>query len=116
MICLCVLLHSCVLFMHLLLTHLLYFNWLSSVQAIDSRDALAKFIYGSLFDWIVEQINKSLEVGKQCTGRSINILDIYGFESFKVHNLCLFVSDCKVLSMVMFSCSNCRKIALNNFV
>ncbi|XP_006464677.1 myosin-2 isoform X2 [Citrus sinensis] len=52
-------------------------------QAIDSRDALAKFIYGSLFDWIVEQINKSLEVGKQCTGRSINILDIYGFESFK---------------------------------
>ncbi|KAH7544217.1 hypothetical protein JRO89_XS15G0130300 [Xanthoceras sorbifolium] len=52
-------------------------------QAIDSRDALAKFIYGSLFDWLVEQINKSLEVGKRCTGRSISILDIYGFESFK---------------------------------
>ncbi|KAJ4726231.1 myosin 2 [Melia azedarach] len=52
-------------------------------QAIDSRDALAKFIYESLFDWLVEQINKSLEVGNQCTGRSISILDIYGFESFK---------------------------------
>ncbi|XWS09926.1 hypothetical protein CRYUN_Cryun39dG0031900 [Craigia yunnanensis] len=52
-------------------------------QAIDTRDVLAKFIYASLFDWLVEQINKSLEVGKQRTGRSISILDIYGFESFK---------------------------------
>ncbi|KAK6229517.1 hypothetical protein SCA6_018468 [Theobroma cacao] len=52
-------------------------------EAIDTRDALAKFIYASLFDWLVEQISKSLEVGKQCTGRSISILDIYGFESFK---------------------------------
>ncbi|KAJ9153639.1 hypothetical protein P3X46_027059 [Hevea brasiliensis] len=52
-------------------------------QAIDRRDALAKFIYASLFDWLMDQINKSLEVGKMCTGRSINILDIYGFESFK---------------------------------
>ncbi|XP_010268832.1 PREDICTED: myosin-2 [Nelumbo nucifera] len=52
-------------------------------QSIDARDALAKFIYESLFDWLVEQINKSLEVGKCRTGRSINILDIYGFESFE---------------------------------
>ncbi|KAG6634503.1 myosin-2-like [Carya illinoinensis] len=52
-------------------------------QAIDTRDALAKFIYASMFDWLVEQINKSLEVGKRRTGRSISILDIYGFESFQ---------------------------------
>ncbi|GAB4849560.1 hypothetical protein Ancab_004354 [Ancistrocladus abbreviatus] len=52
-------------------------------QAIDTRDALAKFIYASLFDWLVEQINKSLEAGKRQTGRSISILDIYGFESFQ---------------------------------
>ncbi|KAL3850779.1 hypothetical protein ACJIZ3_012661 [Penstemon smallii] len=52
-------------------------------QAIDARDALAKFIYASLFDWLVEKINLSLAVGKQQTGRSISILDIYGFESFK---------------------------------
>ncbi|XLT37459.1 hypothetical protein HN873_068751, partial [Arachis hypogaea] len=51
-------------------------------QAIDARDALAKSIYSCLFDWIVEQINKSLAVGKRRTGRSISILDIYGFESF----------------------------------
>lgn len=52
-------------------------------QAIDTRDALAKSLYASLFEWLVEQINKSLDVGKRRTGRSISILDIYGFESFE---------------------------------
>ncbi|KAF7822772.1 myosin-2 isoform X1 [Senna tora] len=52
-------------------------------QATDTRDGLAKFIYASLFDWLIEQVNKSLAVGKRCTGRSISILDIYGFESFQ---------------------------------
>ena len=51
---------------------------------MDARDALAKSIYSCLFDWLVEQINKSLGVGKRRTGRSISILDIYGFESFDV--------------------------------
>ncbi|KAK2453781.1 myosin [Trifolium repens] len=55
---------------------------LTQSQAIDARDALAKSIYACLFDWLVEQINKSLAVGKRRTGRSISILDIYGFESF----------------------------------
>ncbi|KAL0886712.1 hypothetical protein Bca101_010695 [Brassica carinata] len=52
-------------------------------QATNMRDGIAKFIYASLFDWLVEQINIALEVGKSLTGRSISILDIYGFESFK---------------------------------
>ncbi|RVW93061.1 Myosin-2 [Vitis vinifera] len=52
-------------------------------QAIDARDAMAKFIYASLFDWIAVQINKSLEVGKRPTGRSISILDMYGFGTFQ---------------------------------
>jgi myosin V len=55
-----------------------------TTQASDARDALAKSIYACLFDWLVEQINKSLAVGKRQTGRSISILDIYGFESFNV--------------------------------
>ncbi|CAK9182307.1 unnamed protein product [Ilex paraguariensis] len=55
-------------------------------QAIDTRDALAKSIYSCLFDWLVEQINKSLAVGKRRTGRSISILDIYGFESFDTNS------------------------------
>ncbi|KAL0920474.1 hypothetical protein M5K25_009613 [Dendrobium thyrsiflorum] len=56
---------------------------LTLTQAIDTRDALAKSLYASLFEWLVEQINMSLEVGKRRTGRSISILDIYGFESFE---------------------------------
>ncbi|XP_017701265.2 myosin-1-like isoform X1 [Phoenix dactylifera] len=55
-------------------------------QAIDTRDALAKSIYASLFDWLVEQINKSFQMEKCHTGRSISILDIYGFESFHKNN------------------------------
>ncbi|WOH07497.1 hypothetical protein DCAR_0726927 [Daucus carota subsp. sativus] len=56
---------------------------LTHSQAIDTRDALAKSMYSCLFDWLVAQINKSLGVGKHRTGRSISILDIYGFESFE---------------------------------
>ncbi|KAG0602597.1 hypothetical protein M758_10G025900 [Ceratodon purpureus] len=56
---------------------------LTLAQATDSRDALAKAIYSNLFDWLVGRVNNSLEVGKRLTGRSISILDIYGFESFK---------------------------------
>ncbi|PAN14443.1 hypothetical protein PAHAL_2G410200 [Panicum hallii] len=55
---------------------------LTLTQAIDARDALAKSIYAHLFDWIVDQINHSLGTGRQCTWRSISILDIYGFECF----------------------------------
>ncbi|KAK4387036.1 Myosin-2 [Sesamum angolense] len=56
-------------------------------QAIDSRDALAKLIYASLFDWLVEKINLSLSMGKHNTGRSISLLDICGFESLKKNSL-----------------------------
>ncbi|XP_059301150.1 myosin-2-like isoform X2 [Lycium ferocissimum] len=56
---------------------------LTMQQATDTRDALAKFIYANLFDWIVDKINKSLAMGEEKTGRIINILDIYGFESFE---------------------------------
>ncbi|KAI5063038.1 hypothetical protein GOP47_0021585 [Adiantum capillus-veneris] len=56
---------------------------LTASQAVDSRDALAKAIYAGLFDWLVDRINKSLEAGKRRTGKSITILDIYGFESFE---------------------------------
>lgn len=56
------------------------------MQATDMRDSLAKIIYASLFNWLVEQINTSLGVGRLRTGRSISILDIYGFESFKVRS------------------------------
>ncbi|KAL5730045.1 hypothetical protein ACHQM5_002919 [Ranunculus cassubicifolius] len=53
-------------------------------QAIDTRDALAKYIYASLFDWLLEKINKSLQIDKESAWRSITIIDICGgFESYQ---------------------------------
>lgn len=51
-------------------------------QAGEGRDALAKCIYSSLFDWLVDRINASLADNRKCSS-SISILDIYGFESFQ---------------------------------
>lgn len=75
------------------------------LQATDSRDALAKAIYASLFDWLVECVNKSLEVGKIRTGRSISILDIYGFESFKV-SLLYLQSAMSILGVLMLAATS----------
>ena len=53
-------------------------------QAVVVRDSVAKFIYSSLFDWLVDVINMSLatdEVLKQ-VHTFIGVLDIYGFEHF----------------------------------
>ncbi|KAL5548017.1 hypothetical protein UlMin_003248 [Ulmus minor] len=69
-------------------------------QAIAARDSLAKFIYASLFDWLLEQLNKSLEVGKHYNGRSISILDFYGFESFQKNSfeqLCINYANERLL-------------------
>ncbi|KAK9156217.1 hypothetical protein Sjap_003697 [Stephania japonica] len=52
-------------------------------KAIQTRDAMAKFMYSGLFDWLTEQINLPLKVDKRNAGKSICILDICGFESFQ---------------------------------
>ncbi|EGE04139.1 myosin Myo4 [Trichophyton equinum CBS 127.97] len=57
---------------------------LNQSQALVVRDSVAKFIYSSLFDWLVETINRSLateEVLSRATS-FIGVLDIYGFEHF----------------------------------
>eukprot|EP00751_Fragilariopsis_kerguelensis_P003632 CAMPEP_0170814840 /NCGR_PEP_ID=MMETSP0733-20121128/37986_1 /TAXON_ID=186038 /ORGANISM="Fragilariopsis kerguelensis, Strain L26-C5" /LENGTH=1580 /DNA_ID=CAMNT_0011173051 /DNA_START=245 /DNA_END=4987 /DNA_ORIENTATION=+ len=56
-------------------------------KAIDARDALAKTIYGSLFLWVVEQVNKSILWDNDDEVRSsIGVLDIFGFECFKINS------------------------------
>ena len=79
------------------------------LQAIDTRDALAKSMYSCLFDWLVAQINKSLGVGKHRTGRSISILDIYGFESFEVWSCNLHCNNvaCMFLLFYIDYCMSC---------
>ncbi|CAA7013966.1 unnamed protein product [Microthlaspi erraticum] len=54
-------------------------------SAAFSRDALAKFVYSRLFDWIVNKIN--ISIGQDPDSKSmIGVLDIYGFESFKTNS------------------------------
>ncbi|XP_017776709.1 PREDICTED: unconventional myosin-IXa-like isoform X2 [Nicrophorus vespilloides] len=55
-------------------------------EAIASRDAMAKCLYGALFDWIVLQVNHALlskkDTLREHQGNSIGVLDIFGFEDF----------------------------------
>ncbi|TMW58494.1 hypothetical protein Poli38472_010053 [Pythium oligandrum] len=58
---------------------------LSEVQAGNNRDALAKEIYARLFAYLVRRVNKSISgsVRNAPTYAHIDLLDIFGFESFK---------------------------------
>ena len=57
---------------------------LTQVQAVVVRDSVGKFIYSSLFDWLVEVINHSLASDNVLAQvvTFIGVLDIYGFEHF----------------------------------
>ncbi|XP_047503625.1 unconventional myosin ID [Pieris napi] len=59
----------------------------SLVDAHYTRLALAKAAYDRLFTWIVQQINKAIEVPSgQWGGTLIGVLDIYGFEIFETNS------------------------------
>lgn len=64
----------------------LWKRWWRTFQAIAARDAMAKCLYGSLFDWIVMQLNHALlakkDADKMQRAYSIGVLDIFGFEDF----------------------------------
>ncbi|KAG9452018.1 hypothetical protein H6P81_004922 [Aristolochia fimbriata] len=67
-------------------------------SAASNRDALAKTIYSRLFDWIVEKINSSIGQDPNATS-IIGVLDIYGFESFKINSfeqLCINLTNEKL--------------------
>ena len=57
---------------------------LTQQQAVVVRDSVAKYIYSSLFDWLVECINAGLATEEVSSRAStfIGVLDIYGFEHF----------------------------------
>lgn len=57
---------------------------LTQQQALVVRDSVAKYIYSSLFDWLVDCINNGL-ASEEVSARAstfIGVLDIYGFEHF----------------------------------
>lgn len=57
---------------------------LTQQQAIVVRDSVSKFIYSSLFDWLVDRINRALATEEVLSKVKsfIGVLDIYGFEHF----------------------------------
>jgi len=58
---------------------------LTTAQAADARDGLAKELYSKTFDWLVAQINNSTASKRSHSERLISLLDIFGFESFKIN-------------------------------
>ena len=56
-------------------------------EAVQACHALAKNIYASVFEWVVKKLNRELIGGKPKKSDSfIGVLDIYGFETFKVNS------------------------------
>lgn len=53
-------------------------------QADTVRDAMVKYIYGKVFDWLVKKINDNIRHDSH-TSNFIGVLDIFGFEQFD-HN------------------------------
>ncbi|KAJ8614226.1 hypothetical protein CTAYLR_001147 [Chrysophaeum taylorii] len=51
-------------------------------DAASARDAVAKALYGRLFEWLVEKINQGVNNTTETTIASIGVLDIFGFECF----------------------------------
>ena len=56
----------------------------NKAQVEFSTQALAKALYERLFKWIVQRVNKALDRSFRSGANFIGILDIAGFEIFKV--------------------------------
>eukprot|EP01114_Cavostelium_apophysatum_P003447 TRINITY_DN1333_c0_g1_i2.p1 TRINITY_DN1333_c0_g1~~TRINITY_DN1333_c0_g1_i2.p1 ORF type:complete len:1215 (-),score=439.37 TRINITY_DN1333_c0_g1_i2:120-3764(-) len=61
-----------------------YLIQLSEQEAIYARDALVKYVYSALFEWLVAQINHTIST--KDASRFIGILDISGFEIFATNS------------------------------
>ncbi|XP_058834413.1 myosin-IIIb-like isoform X4 [Topomyia yanbarensis] len=68
-------------------------------EACTARDAMAKGLYGRLFDWMVNQINLLLVHNKPNNSPeqlAIGLLDIFGFENFSKNSfeqLCINIAN-----------------------
>ncbi|KAK3233990.1 hypothetical protein CYMTET_55740 [Cymbomonas tetramitiformis] len=60
---------------------------LAPSKAEDARNALARRLYSALFDWLVASINTTTSEADGPCLRTVNVLDIFGFENFPVNSL-----------------------------
>ena len=59
---------------------------LREAQALENRDALSKYAYDHLFDWLVGRVNAALRAADADVACFIGILDIFGFEIFTLNS------------------------------
>ncbi|XP_069183192.1 myosin-IIIb [Procambarus clarkii] len=67
-------------------------------EAVSTRDAMAKAMYGRLFDWVVNNINRLLSFCRIVYGENlaVGLLDIFGFENFMKNSfeqLCINIAN-----------------------
>ena len=74
------------------------FTPLTVEQAVDSRDSIAMALYRACFNWLIHKINIRLKGANEFF--SIGVLDIFGFENFKVHHICF------LLYLTVFICGH----------
>lgn len=85
---------------------------LGADQALESRNALAKFIYGNMFDFLVGKLNSSMEPRNNKSGRCIGILDIFGFGNFYVMSLLVIVCSF-VFFVEIFEYNSFEQLCIN---
>lgn len=89
---------------------------MSKKQAIDIRDAFAKTIYGKIFLWIIEKINKTIFTVEVPDKKSIGVLDIFGFENFDQNSfeqLCINYANEK---LQQFFVKHIFQVSLNSVI
>ncbi len=78
---------KCVTVRNILAMNETYEKRLNAQQASDARDALAKYVYSKVFNWIVETINLSIDTSDSKLPKAIiGVLDIFGFECFEFNS------------------------------
>ena len=93
---------------------------LNQKQALVVRDSVAKFVYSSLFDWLVSVMNSSLatEEVSRAAKTFIGVLDIYGFEHFQKNSFeqfCINYANEKLQQEVILLSNQAKSSSINTF-
>ena len=68
---------------------------LTRAKALDVRDSFCRRVYDGMFQWLVDKINLTTDVGDKCENW-LGLLDIFGFECFEFNSfeqLCINLAN-----------------------